>query len=305
MSEIELEPAGGPVAPLVLHFAVRARSDHRPTKEIGSPRPGPPVAPWIDVVTATTPTRDARYTSPLMRSAAIIAATAAVALAGCGASGSHAGGSASKHSRDATASAASPAPQRGKQTVSGVHCAHVGVPAPKPIQHLRAPTLRLDPAKTYRISVVTTCGSFAFELDVKQSPKTSASFYYLVKRGFYNGLTFHRVAAGFVIQGGDPQGNGSGGPGYTVVEAPPAGTQYLRGDVAMAKTQTQPSGASGSQFFIVLGSNAGLPPQYALAGKVISGISVVEAIGSLPTDPAGDGYPSPPVVMTKVTVTAF
>jgi cyclophilin family peptidyl-prolyl cis-trans isomerase len=126
--------------------------------------------------------------------------------------------------------------------------------------------------------------------------------YYLVKRGFFDGLTFHRVAAGFVIQGGDPLGNGSGGPGYTVVEAPPPGTQYVRGVVAMAKTQTDPAGASGSQFFVVSGANVGLPAQYAVAGKVVSGIDVVEKIGSLPTNPPGDGAPTPPVVMSKVTV---
>jgi peptidyl-prolyl cis-trans isomerase B (cyclophilin B) len=154
--------------------------------------------------------------------------------------------------------------------------------------------------------VVTNCGTFAFTLDVAHSPKTSASIYYLVKRGFFNGLTFHRVAAGFVIQGGDPVGNGSGGPGYVVVEPPPANTQYVRGDVAMAKTQTDPRGASGSQFFIVTGANitqsAGLTPDYALAGKVISGIDVVKKIGSLPTNPPSDGAPTPAVVMSKVTV---
>jgi peptidyl-prolyl cis-trans isomerase B (cyclophilin B) len=156
------------------------------------------------------------------------------------------------------------------------------------------------------VTVVTNCGTFAFTLDVKQSPKTSASFYYLVKRGFYSGLTFHRVAAGFVIQGGDPAGNGTGGPGYTVVEAPPQNTQYVLGDVAMAKTQSQPAGASGSQFFIVTAANvtqsAGLTPDYALAGKVVRGIAVVEKIGSLPTNPPQDGAPTTPVVMSSVTV---
>jgi peptidyl-prolyl cis-trans isomerase B (cyclophilin B) len=98
------------------------------------------------------------------------------------------------------------------------------VPAPKPSGHLAAPHLTLDPARTYTVTIVTNCGTFAFTLDVKQSPKTSASFYYLVKRGFFDGVTFHRVAAGFVIQGGDPTGSGAGGPGYTVVEPPPAST---------------------------------------------------------------------------------
>ena len=153
---------------------------------------------------------------------------------------------------------------------------------------LSAPHLKLDPHRTYTVTIVTNCGTFAFTLDVAQSPKTSASFYYLVKRGFFDGVTFHRVASGFVIQGGDPTGTGAGGPGYTVVEAPPKNTQYVLGDVAMAKTQAQPSGASGSQFFIVTAANvtqsAGLTPDYALLGKVVSGISVVKKIGSLPTN---------------------
>jgi cyclophilin family peptidyl-prolyl cis-trans isomerase len=180
------------------------------------------------------------------------------------------------------------------------------VPRPKGAQHLSAPTLKLDPRRTYTVSVSTNCGSFAFTLDVKHSPKTSASFYSLVKRGFFDGLTFHRVVAGFVIQGGDPTGTGSGGPGYTVVEPPPKGTQYVQGDVAMAKTQTDPPGASGSQFFIVTAANAtqsaGLTPDYALVGKVVSGMNVVQRIDALPTNPPNDGTPSPPVVMTKVSV---
>jgi peptidyl-prolyl cis-trans isomerase B (cyclophilin B) len=185
-------------------------------------------------------------------------------------------------------------------------CLPVRVPAPKPPAHLPAPHLKLDPHHTYTVTIVTNCGPFAFDLDVAESPKTSASFYSLVKRGFFDGLTFHRVAAGFVIQGGDPTGTGAGGPGYTIVEAPPKDTQYVFGDVAMAKTEAQPAGASGSQFFIVTAANvtqsAGLTPDYALLGKVTSGINVVEKIGSLPTNPPQDGAPTTPVVMSSVTV---
>lgn len=130
--------------------------------------------------------------------------------------------------------------------------------------------------------------------------------YFLVKQGFYDGLTFHRVAAGFVIQGGDPLGNGTGGPGYTIVDPPPAHVQYTTGDVAMAKTQAEPAGAAGSQFFIVtappVAAASAFQPVYALAGKVVSGLPVVEAIGRLPTNPPQDGAPEPPVVMSRVTV---
>jgi cyclophilin family peptidyl-prolyl cis-trans isomerase len=181
----------------------------------------------------------------------------------------------------------------------------VPVPAGRSEQ-VPAPHLTLDPHRTYTVTVQTNCGTFAFTLDVKDSPKSSASFYNLVKRGFFDGVTFHRVASGFVIQGGDPTGTGAGGPGYTVVEPPPKNTQYVLGDVAMAKTQAQPAGASGSQFFVVTAGNAtqsaGLTPDYALLGKVVSGLSVVQRIGSLPTNPPGDGTPTPGVVMSKVTV---
>lgn len=224
---------------------------------------------------------------------------AAVGLGACGSSSHH---PTSAPSRGQAGSAA-PATSVG-DTHGG--CRAVAVPAPKGSQHLKPPAIKLDPAKTYTVTVVTNCGTFAFALDVRAQPKTAASVYALVKRGFYDGLTFHRVAAGFVIQGGDPLGTGAGDPGYTVVEAPPKATQYVRGDVAMAKTQTQPAGASGSQFFIVTGANvtqsAGLTPDYALAGKVVSGLGVVERIGALPTSPPGDGMPTPAVVMSRVTV---
>ena len=213
----------------------------------------------------------------------------ALGVAGCG-------GSSSNSSTTAT---------HASQPASGP-CRTVAVPRPKGSQHLIAPKPTLDPRKTYTVTISTNCGTFAFTLDVKRAPKTSASFYSLVKRGFFDGLTFHRVAAGFVIQGGDPNGDGSGGPGYSVVEPPAPGTQYVQGDVAMAKTQADPPGASGSQFFVVTAANAtqsaGLTPDYALVGKVVSGMNVVQAIGSLPTNPPDDGAPTPAVVMSKVTV---
>jgi peptidyl-prolyl cis-trans isomerase B (cyclophilin B) len=230
---------------------------------------------------------------------ACLAVAIILGAAGCGSSASHSPASATTPASTTTPAAAGGSPST---PASPAGCRTVTVPAPKGPQHLPPPNVKLDPSRTYTVTVVTNCGSFAFNLDVKQAPKTSASIYYLVKRGFYNGLTFHRVATGFVIQGGDPLGDGSGGPGYSVVEAPPAGTQYVRGVVAMAKTQSDPPGASGSQFFVVTGANVGLPPDYAVAGKVVSGIGVVERIGSLSTNPPGDGMPTPSVVMSSVTV---
>lgn len=175
-------------------------------------------------------------------------------------------------------------------------------PAPKGPQHVPRPTGSLDPAKRYVVTLATNCGAIAIELDVRHAPRTTASFAYLVRRGFYNDLTFHRVAANFVIQGGDPDGDGSGGPGYTIVERPPANLQYTRGTVAMAKTATDPAGESGSQFFIVTGGETELPPQYALVGRVVGSMRGVNAIAKLATLPPQDGQPVHPVVISQATL---
>ena len=109
------------------------------------------------------------------------------------------------------------------------------------------------------------------------------SFAYLARKGFYDGLDFQRIVPGFVIQGGDPLGNGTGGPGYSIDEKPPSNLAYTTGVVAMAKTAVEPPGRSGSQFFVVLAADAGLSPDYALVGRVDRGMDVVERIGSLGT----------------------
>jgi cyclophilin family peptidyl-prolyl cis-trans isomerase len=177
-------------------------------------------------------------------------------------------------------------------------------PIPRGAQSIPKPTLKLDPAERYVVSLATNCGAIEIELDVRQAPRTTASFAYLVRRGFYNDLTFHRVAAGFVIQGGDPNGDGSGGPGYTIVEPPPTNTRYTLGTVAMAKTATDPSGASGSQFFIVTATNAALPAQYALVGNVVGSFAGVDTIAKLPTNPPQDGAPRTPVVIRRATLSS-
>jgi peptidyl-prolyl cis-trans isomerase B (cyclophilin B) len=150
-------------------------------------------------------------------------------------------------------------------------------------------------------------GTIRIRLDVRRAPKTTASFAGLVRSTFFDGLSFHRVARpggnDFVIQGGDPRGNGDGGPGYTVLEAPPRGTRYRRYDVAMAKTQTEPPGTSGSQFFIVTGRDPGLEPVYAILGRVVGDKSAVRRIAAVPTDPTFE-VPLDPVVMSSVRITS-
>jgi peptidyl-prolyl cis-trans isomerase B (cyclophilin B) len=186
----------------------------------------------------------------------------------------------------------------GEQTTG---CEQAGAPAPKDTK-LKKPKKQLDPAKTYVATVRTNCGDFEITLDAERAPKTGGSFKYLADKGFYDGLTFHRIVPGFVIQGGDPQGTGGGGPGYQVVEAPPEDLSYDKGIVAMAKTEIEDPGTSGSQFFVVTAGGTPLPPDYALVGEVTKGMDVVDLIAVAPVGP--DEQPVEPIVMEKVSVSA-
>jgi peptidyl-prolyl cis-trans isomerase B (cyclophilin B) len=182
-------------------------------------------------------------------------------------------------------------------------CADVAQPNPKPDGGAKRPAQALDPDATYDVVLKTSCGDVTIRLDQKSSPKTAASFAGLAKAGFFDDTVFHRIVPGFVIQGGDPTATGTGGPGYSTRDVPPAGTTYKKGAVAMAKTQTEPPGTAGSQFYIVTAGDAGLPPEYALLGKVVNGQDVVDAIGELGDPASGEaGTPVQPVVIERATV---
>ncbi|MBJ7520978.1 MAG: peptidylprolyl isomerase [Solirubrobacteraceae bacterium] len=161
------------------------------------------------------------------------------------------------------------------------------------------PSEPLDPG-THVVTLETSHGTFTIELDNERAPITASSFASLVRQGFYDGLTFHRIVPGFVIQGGCPEGTGMGGPGYKVEEAPPSDLRYVRGVVAMAKAGMEPAGTSGSQFFVVTGGDVGLPPEYAYVGHVTSGDDVVSEIEGVRTG-RGD-VPEEPVIMERVTL---
>jgi cyclophilin family peptidyl-prolyl cis-trans isomerase len=225
-----------------------------------------------------------------------LALVAAIAAAGCGGS---------DKKKSTSTQAAKPAPattsaQTNTAPAKKAGCQKVTAPSAKPDGKLSKPATKLDPSKTYTATVETSCGSFDIALDVKNDPKTTASFAALVKKGFYDNLTFHRIVQGFVIQGGDPTGTGNGGPGYSVVEAPPKSTKYTSGVVAMAKTQIEDPGTSGSQFFVVAGPDAQLPADYAVLGKVTSGMDVVQTIDAVPTGP--NDMPLDPVVIKSIKV---
>jgi len=218
----------------------------------------------------------------LSRSAVLILVVALASLTGC---------SDTKPEGKATTAAA--ADQSG--------CADVQAPAPKNDGGESAPNKVLDATKTNTLTFATNCGSFTITLDPISAVSTSASVAALARKGFYDNTTFHRIVPGFVIQGGDPTGTGSGGPGYKTVDKPASDAKYTRGVVAMAKTPDESPGTSGSQFFVVTADDAGLPPEYAVIGTVTKGMSTVKRIESLGT---ASEQPSRPVVITKATFSA-
>jgi peptidyl-prolyl cis-trans isomerase B (cyclophilin B) len=211
----------------------------------------------------------------LLSARTAVAATAAVLLvAGCG----------DDDGEDSTAA----------QLPTG--CSQVPAPPPKEVKLSRPSTTLRGPATA---TVETSCGSFTISLDTERAPATTSSFAHLARQGAYDDTPFHRIVPGFVIQGGDPTGSGSGGPGYFVDEPPPRNLSYTRGIVAMAKTEAEPPGRSGSQFFVVTVPDAGLTPDYALVGELSEGFDVVQRIEQLGTP---GGTPKAPVVIRRVAI---
>jgi cyclophilin family peptidyl-prolyl cis-trans isomerase len=221
-----------------------------------------------------------------MRStAALLFAALALVLAGCGGDD------------DAATEEVSTVPA---STAPSGECASVEAPLPREDGGETAPTERLDPEKTWMLTFETSCGSFVVTLDTDTAPATAASLVSLARGSFFDDTIFHRIVPGFVIQGGDPTQSGGGGPGYSTVDEPPADAGYTKGVVAMAKTAAEPAGTAGSQFFVVTGDDVGLPPDYAVVGRVTDGLDVVELIGAQ-GDPATE-QPLQPIVVESVTV---
>jgi cyclophilin family peptidyl-prolyl cis-trans isomerase len=152
-------------------------------------------------------------------------------------------------------------------------------PAKRENYYKALPPLTIDPQKTYVATVTTNKGNIVVSLDAKAAPQTVNNFVFLANQGFYDGLTFHRVEPGFVIQGGDPAGKGTGGPGYTIpaeIKLP-----HVEGAIAMARLPDQANpkrDSSGSQFYITLAPTPGLDGQYTAFGQVTQGMDVVKRI---------------------------
>jgi peptidyl-prolyl cis-trans isomerase B (cyclophilin B) len=235
------------------------------------------------------------------RHLAVLTATLALLVAGCGSDNKSDDESAATATSSPAATATASAAATSAPDLSN-GCAKASKPAAKDVGKIKKPTEKLDPSKTYTAVVKTNCGDFSIKLDAKRAPITGGNFKYLADMKFFDNTTFHRIVPDFVIQGGDPAGTGEGGPGYTVVEAPPKTLKYTPGIVAMAKTGSDPAGASGSQFFVVTGASASqLTPDYALLGKVTAGMDVVKKIGAIQADP-NSGQPAVTVLIKSIAV---
>lgn len=169
-----------------------------------------------------------------------------------------------------------------------------------------APPMCIDPSAQYQATFVTNLGDFTVDLDAEAAPNTVNNFVVLARYHYYDGVPFHRIIPGFVIQGGDAVGPvlGQGNPGYLIAEEPPPApaegeTAYEVGSFAMAKSAGP--NATGAQFFVVTGDQgAALPPEYSLFGQVSEGLDIISGIEALPT--TADDYPTEEIYIETVII---
>lgn len=233
----------------------------------------------------------------------LAALACALAIAGTAACGSD-----SAPSGQAGTAPQASTPGAGGETVTsaaGATCvSRAPDPAPDPKTYSDPPEVTIDTAAAYRATLTTSCGTIVIALDAAAAPVTVNNFVFLAREGFFDGLTFHRVVTGFVIQGGDPEGSGRGGPGYEIPDELPT-DGYAPGDVAMANAGPD---TAGSQFFIVTGDASSLPNAYAKLGRVVKGLDVARTIEGFadptadPGDPAAQ-TPTSTIYIDKVTIT--
>ena len=172
--------------------------------------------------------------------------------------------------------------------------------APRTTSFEKPPPLCVAVAKTYTAEIDTTKGKMVVDLDVKNATKTVNNFVVLSRYHYYDGIAFHRIIPGFVVQGGDPQQTGTGGPGYKFEDELPKPGSYKVGSLAMANSGAN---TNGSQFFIVTGdTGTSLPPQYSLFGQVTQGLDVVKAIEGTGIPGTQDGKPSEVVKINSITI---
>ncbi|GAX90199.1 peptidylprolyl isomerase [Effusibacillus lacus] len=204
-----------------------------------------------------------------------------------------------------TAEPGKPAPAQGNQGQQGQAPANQSPTASKHNKYKEPPQMVIDPAKSYFATLHTSKGDIKIQLYAKDAPVTVNNFVFLARDKFYDGIKFHRIIKGFMIQTGDPLGNGTGGPGYKFKDELPPKYPYEPGVVAMANSGPN---TNGSQFFIGNGDEVKVlqqMPNYTVFGKVIEGMDVVQKISSVPTRLGPDGAMSVPkeeVIIKSVTI---
>ena len=217
------------------------------------------------------------------------------------------GGNKKASNASATSSTASTTTSTGPTTTTTVNPALAAIVCndtkppdnPNRPKFTAPPPMTLDTSKKYTATIDTSCGKITVDLDAKGAPKTVNNFVFLAQKHFFDGLTWHRVVQGFVIQGGDPQGTGSGGPGYQFEDELPK-DGYKLGSLAMANSGPN---TNGSQFFIVTGAGGtSLPNSYSRFGTVTGGIDVAQKLESFATEPDPPGKPSRPLYIFSITI---
>lgn len=178
-----------------------------------------------------------------------------------------------------------------------VFCTSFCLAADEKKQYDKPADMKIDPKKTYTATIDTSEGKIVAQLFPDKAPQTVNSFVFLAKEHFYDGVPFHRIIKGFMIQGGDPTGTGMGGPGYKL-KAEFNDTKHVKGILSMARAQDPDS--AGSQFFIMHGTSPHLDNQYTAFGKVTEGLDVVDKIASTDTD--GRDRPMKPITIKTVTI---
>ena len=227
-----------------------------------------------------------------------------VLLAGCGTPTPTASSTSEESSQGSSQAAATAAVGDGAEAAESPEAAGAAEDAPVTTerkQYSAPPEQVIDPSKTYIATIETTKGTMTAELYAQDAPITVNNFVVLARDGFYNGVPFHRIVSGFMVQTGDPQGNGTGGPGYSFQDEPVT-RDYVRGTLAMANSGPN---TNGSQFFIVH-QDYPLHKNYTIFGKVTEGLETLDAIASVPvtTNPMSgeNSQPQEEVTITEVSI---
>jgi cyclophilin family peptidyl-prolyl cis-trans isomerase len=231
----------------------------------------------------------------------LVAALAAgtLLMAACGSDDSSSESATTESPSTESATTESATTEGPSETASDAECPPVDGADSQTRQFDAAPPMCLDDGASYQAIVTTNQGEFTITLDPESAPVAANNFVFLARNQYFDNTVCHRIIPNFVVQCGDPTATGTGGPGYTIVDEPPAPGEYQIGSIAMAKT-VEPDSA-GSQFFIITGSDgAALPPEYALFGQVTDGLdTTVEAMAAAGSP---DGVPTAPIEIQSIRI---